>query len=49
MADLAGTPTEVAAGLAEYAELGAARAYLRILDLRDLDHIALLGEAVVTG
>lgn len=47
MADLAGGPSEVADGLAAYAGLGASRAYLRVLDLHDLDHIALLGNATV--
>lgn len=47
MADLAGTPDEVVEHLAAYGEVGATRAYLRLLDLRDLDQITLLGETVV--
>lgn len=47
MADLAGTPDEVVEQLAAYREVGATRAYLRLLDLRDVDQITLLGEAVV--
>jgi F420-dependent oxidoreductase-like protein len=43
MADLSGSPDEIAEMLEQYRALGASRAYLRILDLRDLDHIALLG------
>jgi F420-dependent oxidoreductase-like protein len=47
MADLVGLPAEVAEQLAQYTALGATRAYLRILDLHDLDQIALLGTAVL--
>ncbi len=47
MADLAGTPDEVVEQLAAYREVGATRAYLRLLDLRDLDQITLLGATVV--
>ncbi|TMK63913.1 MAG: LLM class F420-dependent oxidoreductase [Actinobacteria bacterium] len=46
-ADLAGTPAAVAEQLAQYAALGADCAYLRVLDLHDLDHIALLGTEVL--
>jgi alkanesulfonate monooxygenase SsuD/methylene tetrahydromethanopterin reductase-like flavin-dependent oxidoreductase (luciferase family) len=46
-ADLVGVPTEVAEQLAEYAALGATRAYLRILDLHDVEQVALLGTAVL--
>jgi alkanesulfonate monooxygenase len=44
---LCGTPEEVLAKLAEYAGLGAARAYLQVLDLSDLDHLALLADEVL--
>lgn len=47
MADLSGTPDEVVEQLAAFDAVGATRAYLRLLDLRDLEQIALLGEAVV--
>jgi F420-dependent oxidoreductase-like protein len=47
LADLAGTPAEVVERLAGYAECGATRAYLRLLDLRDVEQIELLGAAVV--
>ena len=47
MADLVGMPDEVVEQLAAYRELGATRAYLRLLDLRDVDHITLLGATVV--
>jgi F420-dependent oxidoreductase-like protein len=41
-----GTPIEVAAKLNEFAEAGADRAYLQVLDLSDLDHVRLLGREV---
>jgi F420-dependent oxidoreductase-like protein len=37
----AGTPDEVVARLAAYAEAGCQRIYLQVLDLGDLDHVAL--------
>ena len=43
----AGTPEEVVARLRAFAELGATRAYLQVLDLGDLDHLALIAEEVV--
>jgi len=42
-----GTPGEVAARLAEFAEIGAERVYLQVLDLHDLDHLALIASDVV--
>jgi alkanesulfonate monooxygenase SsuD/methylene tetrahydromethanopterin reductase-like flavin-dependent oxidoreductase (luciferase family) len=39
---LGGTPGEIAAKIAEYAEIGAERIYLQVLDLSDLDHLELL-------
>ncbi len=47
MADLAGTPDEVIERLAAFRDVGATRAYLRLLDLRDTEHIALLGATLV--
>jgi F420-dependent oxidoreductase-like protein len=44
---LAGTPDEVVAKLGRFAELGAARAYLQVLDLDDLDHLALVAKEVL--
>ena len=42
----AGLPEEVLATLARHAEAGATRAYLQVLDVDDLDHLALLAEQV---
>lgn len=42
----AGTPDEVVARLRSFADLGATRAYLQVLDLSDLDHLALIAEEV---
>ncbi|KHL15618.1 F420-dependent oxidoreductase-like protein [Mumia flava] len=44
---LCGTPGEVAARLSEYAAAGSQRVYLQVLDLADLEHVALLGEQVL--
>ena len=44
---VAGTPAEVVARLAEFAEIGAERVYLQVLDLHDLDHLALIASDVV--
>jgi F420-dependent oxidoreductase-like protein len=43
---LGGTPGEVAAKIAAYAAIGAERIYLQILDLKDLDHLALIASDV---
>lgn len=43
---LAGTPAEVVDKLGRYAALGAQRAYLQVLDLADLDHLALVAAEV---
>jgi F420-dependent oxidoreductase-like protein len=42
----AGTPAEVVDKLGRYAEIGATRIYLQILDLDDLDHLELIASAV---
>jgi len=44
---IAGTPDEVVDRIRAYAKAGADCLYLQVLDLADLDHIALLGEAVL--
>lgn len=41
-----GTPDEAVARLEEWREAGAERVYLQVLDLSDLDHIAMLGADV---
>ena len=43
---LAGTPDEVADKIRAYADAGAQRIYLQVLDLSDLDHLALIAERV---
>jgi alkanesulfonate monooxygenase SsuD/methylene tetrahydromethanopterin reductase-like flavin-dependent oxidoreductase (luciferase family) len=43
---LAGTPDEVAAKIASFAEIGAERVYLQVLDLSDLDHLELIAAEV---
>jgi F420-dependent oxidoreductase-like protein len=45
-ADVAGTPAEVVDRLGRYAEAGAERAYLQVLDLSDLDHLDLVASEV---
>ena len=42
-----GTPQEVVDKLAQFAEAGASRVYLQVLDLSDLDHIRLVAEDVM--
>jgi alkanesulfonate monooxygenase len=44
---VAGTPDEVVARLQEFAGVGAESVYLQVLDLEDLDHIALISEDVL--
>ncbi|MGH3255644.1 MAG: LLM class F420-dependent oxidoreductase [Streptosporangiaceae bacterium] len=44
---IGGTPGEVAAKIAEFAEIGAERVYLQVLDLGDLDHLELIASDVV--
>ncbi|WP_405140163.1 LLM class F420-dependent oxidoreductase [Nocardia sp. NBC_01388] len=46
---LAGSPDEVVAKIARYAEVaGTTRVYLQMLDLRDLDHLALIADRVMS-
>ena len=44
---LAGTPREVVDKIGEFADIGAGRLYLQVLDLDDLDHLALLAGEVL--
>jgi F420-dependent oxidoreductase-like protein len=46
-AGLAGTPSEVAAKIAQFGAAGASRVYLQVLDLADTDHLALLAAEVM--
>lgn len=43
---VAGSPAEAVDKLGRYAEAGATRVYLQVLDLYDLDHLALVAEEV---
>ncbi|MGV9558514.1 LLM class F420-dependent oxidoreductase [Streptomyces sp. NPDC003401] len=43
---LAGTPAEVVEKIGRYAEVGATRFYLQVLDLHDLDHLELISAQV---
>ncbi|MGN6752071.1 MAG: LLM class flavin-dependent oxidoreductase, partial [Intrasporangium sp.] len=44
---LTGTPDEVVAKLRSFADLGADRIYLQVLDLADLDHLSDIAETVL--
>ncbi|UGQ13025.1 LLM class F420-dependent oxidoreductase [Yinghuangia sp. ASG 101] len=44
---LAGTPSEVVDKIGRYAEVGATRVYLQVLDLSDLDHLELIAAEVM--
>jgi F420-dependent oxidoreductase-like protein len=44
---LAGTPDEVVEKIGKFAEIGAERIYLQVLDLHDLDHLELIAAEVV--
>ena len=44
---VAGTPGEVVAKMAQFAQAGAERVYLQVRDLHDLDHLALIASDVV--
>jgi F420-dependent oxidoreductase-like protein len=43
---LAGTPDEVVQRIGEFAEAGATRLYLQVMDLDDLDHLELIASTV---
>lgn len=43
---LVGTPAEILDRLAPFAEAGVARVYLQVLDLADLDHLAVFADGV---
>lgn len=44
---LAGTPDEVVAKIKRFEDAGATRIYLQVLDLSDLDHLALVADEVM--
>lgn len=44
---LAGSPAEVAEKLSQFAELGATRVYLQVMDLHDLDQLELIAAQVL--
>ncbi len=44
---IAGTPEEVRDQLARWEAAGFTRCYLQLLDLRDLEHVALLGTELI--
>jgi len=44
---LAGTPAQVVERIGEFAEMGATRLYLQLLDLHDLDHLELVAAEVL--
>jgi F420-dependent oxidoreductase-like protein len=44
---LAGSPQQVVDKITTFAELGVARVYLQILDIQDLDHVALIASDVM--
>ena len=43
----AGTPDEVIARIKTFADAGASRVYLQVLELDDLDHLALVAAEVM--
>ena len=43
---LCGTPGEVADRIGRYAELGASRIFLQVIDMADLDHLDLIAAEV---
>jgi alkanesulfonate monooxygenase SsuD/methylene tetrahydromethanopterin reductase-like flavin-dependent oxidoreductase (luciferase family) len=43
----AGSPAEMVDRLGQYAEAGASRVYLQVLDLTDLDHLELIASEVM--
>ena len=47
-AGLAGTPAEVVDKIGAFSALGVSRVYAQVLDLDDLDHIALIASDVAT-
>ena len=46
---IAGTPEEAIDAIRRWADAGADRLYLQVLDLSDLDHLDLVAEVVAPG
>jgi F420-dependent oxidoreductase-like protein len=46
---LAGTPAQVVERIRHFAELGISRLYLQVLDMKDLDHVRLIGDDVMSA
>jgi alkanesulfonate monooxygenase SsuD/methylene tetrahydromethanopterin reductase-like flavin-dependent oxidoreductase (luciferase family) len=44
---LGGTPAELVEKIGQFAEAGASRVYLQVLDLDDLDHLELIASQVM--
>jgi hypothetical protein len=44
---LAGTPDQVLTKLATFADAGIERMYLQVLNLQDLDHVAMAGSDLI--
>jgi alkanesulfonate monooxygenase len=42
-----GSPAEIVDKIGRFAEIGASRLYLRMMDLHDLDHLELLASQVL--
>ena len=47
MTGLAGTPAEIVAKIGDFAQIGAERIYLQVLDLTDIDHLELIASRVL--
>jgi alkanesulfonate monooxygenase len=45
---LAGTPAQLIEKIATYRTLGVSRIYLQVLDISDLDHVALIADEVLS-
>jgi F420-dependent oxidoreductase-like protein len=46
---LAGTPARVAESILHFGELGITRLYLQVLDMKDLDHVRLIADEVMSA
>jgi alkanesulfonate monooxygenase len=46
---LAGTPAQLIEKIATYHDLGVSRIYLQVLDVKDLDHVSLIADEVLSA